>query len=505
MKNSAFRLSLLGTALIVPLLALLAVSVAPPSTADAHPLGNFTVNLYSRLELYSDIIRVHYVLDMAEIPTFQEVDAVDTDGDDAVSDAEKERYAAQMAEDIRGDLYLTANGSPSRLDLLSRELSFPPGQGGLDTLRLTLVFESRSPGSELTVEYQDENYANRIGWREIVVQPADGVTLLQSTAPVEDVSDELRTYPGDLLSRPLDVSEVGFTFIPGTGAAAPEMHARAAEPIEAAPGRPGGAFVSLVSAGDLSLPVLLLALLAALGFGALHALEPGHGKTLVAAYFVGVKGTARHALMLGLTIAVTHTVGVLAIGLVTLYGSKFILPEQLYPWLSLASGLLVVGLGLRLLVSRLPSRNAHMHGHQHHGHSHHQADGDGASLPWKGLVALGLADGLVPSPSTLVVLLAAISLDRIGLGFLLIVAFSVGLAGVLALVSLALVYARRLLAWISSRRWQLRQHPYIGWAFGKVNPTGLLTVLPLGGALVLVTVGLLLTARALSQPGLLGV
>ncbi len=505
MKSAAFRLSLLGTALIVPLLALLAVSVARPSTANAHPLGNFTVNLYSRLELYSDIIRVHYVLDMAEIPTFQELDAVDTDGDDAVSDAEKERYAAQMAEDIRGDLYLTANGSPSRLDLLSQELSFPPGQGGLDTLRLSLVFESRSPGSELTVEYQDENYANRIGWREIVVQPADGVTLLQSTAPVEDVSDELRTYPDDLLSRPLDVSEVGFTFVPGTGAAAPEMHAGAAEPIESAPGRPGGAFVSLVSAGDLSLPVLLLALLAALGFGALHALEPGHGKTLVAAYFVGVKGTARHALMLGLTIAVTHTVGVIAIGLVTLYGSKFILPEQLYPWLSLASGLLVVGLGLRLLVSRLPSRNAHVHGHQHHGHSHHQADGDGASLPWKGLVALGLADGLVPSPSTHVVHHAAISLDRIGLGFLLIVAFSVGLAAVLALVSLALVYARRLLAWLSSRRWQLRRHPYIGWASGKVNPTGLLAVLPLGGALVLVIVGLLLTARALSQPGLLGV
>ena len=106
MKIAAFRYSLLGTVLIVSLLALLAVSVTRPSTADAHPLGNFTVNLYSRLELFSDVIRVHYVLDMAEIPTFREVDAVDTDGDDAVSDAEKDKYAVQMANDIRGDLYL---------------------------------------------------------------------------------------------------------------------------------------------------------------------------------------------------------------------------------------------------------------------------------------------------------------------------------------------------------------------------------------------------------------
>ena len=117
-----------------------------------------------------------------------------------------------------------------------------------------------------------------------------------------------------------------------------------------------------------------------------------------------------------------------------------------------------------------------------------------------------LADGLVPSPSTLVVLLAAISLDRIGLGFLLIVAFSVGLAAVLALFSLALVYARRLLTWLGSRKWRLRQHSHIQRAFGHVSLGGrLLTALPVGGALVLVVVGLLLTARALSQPGLLGV
>ncbi|MFQ6019371.1 MAG: nickel/cobalt transporter, partial [Dehalococcoidia bacterium] len=319
--------------------------------------------------------------------------------------------------------------------------------------------------------------------------------------------------------------EASFTFVPGTGVAAPPVQSAGASATvpETAPERPGGAFSSLITVSDLSLPLLLVSLLAARGFGALHALEPGHGKTFVAAYFVGVRGTARQALILGLIIATTHTVGVLAIGLVTLYGSKFILPEQLYPWLSLASGLLVVGLGLRLLAVRLKwshlwnraaesrrataHEKAHRHGAgSHRGHSHEVTAKDGSPLPWRSLLALGLADGLVPSPSTLVVLLAAISLDRIGLGFLLIVAFSVGLAGVLALVSLILVYARQMLHWLGSRRWPLRSHPYLGWLLGNITPEGrLLTVIPVGGALVLVVVGLGLTVRALSQPGLLGV
>ncbi len=503
MKNSACRLSLLGTALVVTLLVLLAVAVALPSNVAAHPLGNFTVNRYSRLEVYSDVIRIHYVLDMAEIPTFQEMGTIDTDGDGRLDEAEHGRYSAQKAEEIASGLHLAVNGSSSELRLLTHGLSFPPGQGGLDTLRLSLVLEAPASGPELFVEYRDDNYADRIGWKEVVIRPADGVTLGESTASSEDVTDELRSYPSDLLSSPLNVSQASFTFVPGRGATGPPVPQSVSGPV----GEPSAnAFTSLITVKEQTLPVLLVALLAALGFGALHALEPGHGKTLVAAYFVGVKGTARHALLLGLTIAVTHTVGVLAIGLVTLYGSKFILPEQLYPWLGLASGLLVVGLGLRLLASRLPSRKAHAHGHQHHGHSHHRTEEEGSPLPWKGLVALGLADGLVPSPSTLVVLLAAISLDRIGIGLLLIVAFSAGLAAVLAMVSLLLVYARQLLEWLNSRRWRLRRNPYVGWLVGTMSPEGrLLTALPVGGALVLVVVGLLLTLRALLQPGLLAV
>ena len=504
MPRLLLRFAILGSALAASLVALAVVVFARPSTAAAHPLGNFTVNRYSRIELYSNAIRIRYVLDMAEIPTFQEMERIDADGDGEVSDAERDAYATGKAGELLDGLRLTVNGSRAELRPLSRELSFPPGQGGLETLRLGLILESPVSAAEPAVEYTDANYSDRIGWKEIVVRPAEGVRLLDSTASTEDASDELRAYPRDLLSSPLDVREARFTFEPGGGATAPAVQAAVTEPLS---DRSRSGLPSLINVRDLSLPVLLVSLLAALGFGAIHALEPGHGKTFVAAYFVGVSGSVRHALLLGLTVAVTHTIGVLAIGVVTLYGSRFILPEQLYPWLSLASALLVVGLGLRLLIGRLLGRPAHDHAHSHGPQGEHSHERQKQSrLPWRSLLALGLADGLLPSPSTLIVLLAAISLHRIGLGLLLIVAFSVGLAGVLASVSLALVCARRLFDWLSSRRWPLGSHPYAAWLVGTGgSDSRLLALLPTGAALVLVAVGAVLTVRALSQSGLLGV
>ena len=504
MPRPLLRFAILGSALAASLLALAVVVFARPSTAAAHPLGNFTVNRYSRIELYSNAIRIRYVLDMAEIPTFQEMERIDADGDGEVSDAERDAYATGKAGELLDGLRLTVNGSRAELRPLSRELSFPPGQGGLNTLRLALVLETPVSASELFGEYRDDNYADRIGWKEIIVRPTDGVTLFNSTVPPEDITDELRTYPADLLSSPLDVRQAGFRFHPDAGAAAPPVRATAPAPVVSAPERPGGAFVSLISTRDLTLPVLLLSLLAALGFGALHALEPGHGKTFVAAYFVGVRGTVRHALLLGLTVAVTHTIGVLAIGLVTLYGSKFVLPERLYPWLTLASALLVFGLGLRLLAVRLLGGARHHH-HGPGGHDHPESERDPATPPWKSLVALGLADGLLPSPSTLIVLLAAISLDRIGLGLLLIVAFSVGLAAALASVSLALVCTRRLAEWLGARRWPAWGQRYASLLAGGGVGARVLSLGPAVGSLALVAVGLVLMIRALSQPAILGI
>jgi len=514
MRSTAIRSMALVATAILSLAAMLAIGLARPSSAEAHPLGNFTVNRYSRLELYSDAVRLRYVLDMAEIPTFQEMDAIDLDGDGEPSQMEGEAYLAVKAEQIVDNLELSVDGSPKGFELLAREISYPEGQAGLRTVRISLLLEAATGPSGATLEYRDGNYSDRIGWKEVVIGPGAGVELSSSSASSADLSRELTAYPDDLLSSPLDVTAATVIYDASRGAVAPVI-AASLEP-ENAVARAGGGFASLIDTDELTLPVLLLSLLLALGFGAIHALEPGHGKTFVAAYFVGVKGTARQAMTLGLIIAATHTIGVLVIGLITLFGSRFILPERLYPWLSLASGLMILALGVRLIADRsrnwrlrqrffdLIRRRAekhHDHDHGHaHSHSHEKADGP---RPWRSLMLLGLADGLTPSPSALVVLLAAVSLDRIGLGLLLIVAFSVGLALVLTLVCLGLIYMRRFLDWLNARKSGLAVYPYLGWVAANLSSeAGLMRIAPVGGAFALMAVGLVLTIRALSQQDL---
>ena len=182
-----------------------------PQAALAHPLGNFTVNRYSRIEPGAGHIYLRYVLDMAEIPTFQEKAHIDRDGDGQVSDAERATYLADKLEDLKGNLYLSINGLPIPLLTESRDLSFPAGQGGLSTLRLSLLlhgqFGSTDQNEELNLYYRDDNYSQRLGWKEIVVQPGEGVSLLRSTIPQHDQSNELRTYPQDLLTSPPEEHE----------------------------------------------------------------------------------------------------------------------------------------------------------------------------------------------------------------------------------------------------------------------------------------------------------
>lgn len=512
MRVLTARRLLLVMALVVPALAFAGGLALRPHSAEAHPLGNFTINRYSRLELYSDVVRVRYVLDMAEIPTFQEKSSVDADGDGNESAAELAAYAAKKADETASNLHLSVNGEAVPLRALTHDLSFPEGQAGLQTTRLALWLEAPVPARHLSIAFADDNYASRVGWKEMLVRPSGGVEL-PGDVPTEDRSDELTNYPADLLASPLDVRQIDLSFDPGAAAPAPAVAAiPGAEQVpERAPVRAGSAFASLVHAQDITLPVLLLSLLAALGFGALHALEPGHGKTFVAAYFVGTKGTVRQAASLGMIIAVTHTIGVMAIGLVTLFGSRWILPERLYPWLSLASGVMVVALGLRLIVSRGGLRmltqlawrkdGEHTHGQHGHWHDHGHAPPSQDAPPWRSLLALGLADGLTPSPSALIVLLAAISLDRIGLGLLLITAFSVGLAAVLTAVCLGLIFVRRILDRLSTAPAAVARS-MVGRTFQRISESALPRLVPLGGAGALIVAGLILTARALSQPGL---
>jgi nickel/cobalt exporter len=238
-------------------------------------------------------------------------------------------------------------------------------------------------------QYTDRNYKEHLGWREIVVKDGQGVATKNSTVPSSAVSDELRKYPQDMLSSPLDVREARFTLVPG-GPVADGTSGGAAGSLSTgnysfgSNGYVGGLYSwlnSLISFDSASPAVILISLLAALSWGAVHAFTPGHGKTVVAAYLIGDRGTARHAAFLGLTVTLTHTVGVFALGGVAIYLSRYILPEALLPWMGAVSGLLVVAIGLWLLFDRsrglFGSRKAQnakheydAHPHSYHDHSH---------------------------------------------------------------------------------------------------------------------------------------
>ena len=291
---------------------------------------------------------------------------------------------------------------------------------------------------------------------------------------------------------------------------------------------PRSTFTQLVTAQELSVGIILLAMATALGVGAVHALEPGHGKTIVAAYLVGARGTARHAVFLGLVVTASHTAGVFLLGLVTIYASRHVVPERLYPWLGAASGLTIAGLGFWLLLQRFARGfdGGHRHGHarphdhghhhapdhahaadhhhsgdHHHVHVHHRHDAEqhrahhdhgfgnahhhhDAPATLRELFALGITGGIVPCPAALVVLLSAIALRRTGFGLLLIVAFSVGLASVLVAIGLLMVYARRFMARVQGdgpvvRRW-----------------------LPLASAAVITVLGVTIAVQSLMAAGI---
>jgi ABC-type nickel/cobalt efflux system permease component RcnA len=426
--------------------------------AEAHPLGNFSVNHLVALKASADRIELRYLLDQAEIPTFQERGR---------SDAEV--IAAKRAE-VRRAVAVTVDGRRvAPRETGAPRLEHPAGQGGLPTTRVELSFAVPARGAR-RVEVRDGTFPGRVGWRAVVARPGDG-TSVRSTAPSTDPTGGLRRYPKDALTSPRDQRTAALTVRPGDGTLiAPRDPG--GTPATSTDRSGGDGFAGVFADAAAGRGVLLFFLLAALAWGAVHALSPGHGKTMVAAYLVGTRGRARHALALGATVTITHTIGVFALGLVTLALSQYILPEDLYPWLNLVSGLMVLVIGAGVLRSRF--RRARRHHEHHHGHEH---DHD---LSWKGLVGMGASAGLIPCPSALVVLLAAVSQHEIALGLLLIVAFSLGLAGTLTALGLAVVYAGR----ATSR------HSVPAWVG---------TALPALSALVIVVAGIALTAKAVPE------
>jgi nickel/cobalt exporter len=533
--------------------------VAP--AALAHPLGNFTVNRYSGLVLTPGHIQLTYVLDMAEIPTHQELYAIDANGDGIETEAEMQGWADAKTPELLSHVGLTVGGRPVALRMEGHSMRFRSGQAGLPVLYLVATFEGPLPPSG-AVAYNDGNYAGRAGWAEITVASRSGVAIIGSPVPAQSISHELTAYPLDMLASPLKVGSVGFSFHPGAASSRPGA-AHSGPTVSGAPVSSGAGFAGLINR-HLTPMVLGLALALAFGFGAIHALGPGHGKTITAAYLVGSEARTRTAIVAGVAVALMHTVSVLALGFVALELLRSFPTDRVYPWLALVTGVVAFGLGAALLVVRVAARRrgedawgVHTHTHAHaNGHLRNEEHGPlreparelvlvGASAGWgqpttsvstwdhdqddasgddgyleighhrdqslehlrmpppdrprsigthrhsgpdgvriasrRGLMALAVAGGILPSPTAIVVLTGAISYHRIGYGLALIVAFSFGLASALVAVGLLALRVRSAV----SRR--------LG---GRVG-----ALVPLASAAMIMGVGVFFLLRGVAQVG----
>jgi nickel/cobalt exporter len=540
----------------------------------AHPLGNFSISQYSSIRVDKETVEIRYIIDMAEIPTFQEIQ--ETGIVPQAGDSSLDTYLKRKTEMLGGGLILEINGL--RLTLLpeSREIIFPPGAGGLPTMKIGILYKAKlgdARGGEYVLSYRDGNFPGRAGWKEIIAFAGSSASLLNSSVPETDRSSQLNDYPTDLLNSPPQELEAKVTFstavafVSSASTASSRVDSAAREktrPISkvqiphaqvsqsfskiepekqsgdtqiASPtineadsttandnglllqanrqATPRNSFTELIATEKLGLGIILIALGVAVGLGAFHALEPGHGKTLVAAYLVGSRGTVQHAFLLGLIVTAAHTAGVYLLGAVTLYASQYIVPERLYPWLGVVSGVLIAGLGAVLLVRRYLGKDGlsnhhqhhhhldHSHGpaghdHHHHHHDHHRGHGhshdhrhthgdhdDDRQVSFRELLTLGISGGIVPCPAALVVLLSAVSMQRIGFGLLLIVAFSVGLAAVLITIGLLMVSARQFMS-----RFQVNSQLTTRW-------------LPLTSSAFILVFGIALAIQSLQTAGLL--
>jgi ABC-type nickel/cobalt efflux system permease component RcnA len=478
--------------------------VGPAAAAQAHPLGNFTVNHYNGLTLYADRVAVMSIVDAAEIPTAQLRGRVDADNDGTLSSGERADYAVRSCAELRKRLTLSVATAALALRPDGASFVLQPGAAGLETSRLVCrssaaVALSREAS---TVRFADSYLADRIGWHEVTARGV-GVHLVRSPVPATSVSDELRNYPGDLLSSPLDVRAAVIDVQPGAGLST------VARGIDAVPGagpvarlveRLNQTFSNLAGAEHLTLGVGLLAVLVSLLLGASHAALPGHGKTVMAAYLAGKRGTVRDAVVVGATVTATHTLGVLLLGL-ALTTSSSLAGDEIIGDLGVGSGVLVALIGIGLVASAVRRRRGagsglahgqahgheHPHGHSHghgHGHAHSHSHGpDRGRIGRPGLVGMGVAGGLVPSPSALVVLLGAVALGRTMFGVLLVLTYGLGMAGTLTAAGLVAV---RL-----SERWRDR----IG-AMRLARRLGEATPIVTGGLVVVVGMGL--AARSLA-------
>ncbi len=516
-------------------LGLLTAALALP-----HPMGNFSVSHYARFELTARGVELVYVLDLAEIPTFELLRSWQLERSSPRE--QLQAMAEKQAKLWLNQLQIKSDLEPEHPRFVSCELVIGDGAGNLPVARIATRAHLDTAGGSLA--YQDSNFQDRAGWKEIVIVAGEGATLRQASQTSQDVSKGLSQYPPDpTVAPPQDLRAELVWSVERPALASKPPPARISQPVirpipqpKNAPAAPSPATLTAAAAppgtvvrGDFLSKLLhereitpwmmLVGLAAAFVLGGAHALTPGHGKTIVAAYLVGSRGTLKHAAFLGAMVTFTHTISVFALGLATLFLFRWVMPEKITQWLGVISGLSIVAIGLWMAYKRLRAASqhhhsvphhhhaehghthshhhdhdhahdhAHEHGHDHdHAHSHdhdHSQHAHGHShvpdeLSWGGLVALGASGGLVPCESALVLLLAAVALRRVGLGLLLLISFSAGLAMVLIAVGAIVLYAGKLLP--ESKR-------------QKSNP--ILRYAPVASAAIVTIVGLIMTGISL--------
>lgn len=441
------------------------------SIAVAHPLGNFTINHLARITANGSVLRVHYVLDIAEIPAFQIMHG---------ASGSWNRYRAPWTnaelDVVQAGLHVSIDGSPAKLEARSAVSSLRPGAGGLPIIRWVGEFTTALRGAHgHRVAVHDEVYADRrIGWKDVIIG--------SQTEP----TDDLRRYPSALIGTPRRVNAAAFAVLP-SGAIA---HVREQADTSPAAGTLA-AWISPAALSDLfSRPeqtplFVLFTVLAAFGLGALHAVEPGHGKALLAFTLVGARATTRQALVLALSLTVAHTAGVLLLGIVLFAATGFV-SESIYPWITLVSGAAIAVIGARSLAAYVRLRRGITHSHEHgragrHSHTHSPTD-SARPLNFRTAIVAALSGGIAPCPAAIVVLLAALRLHHLGYGLALIVVFSMGLASVLSGLGIGVVHGA---AWLSKRS-----------AYARVANYG-----PLVTALVISVIGASTLASGFRQNG----
>jgi len=514
--------------------------------ALAHPMGNFSVNHYARIAVGSERVTLTYILDFAELPTLELMQQWD------LTDANAQQLEAKArleAPRWLSNLALTSGEARLNPRVRTVESQVTEGAAGMPILRIGVEAEitQLQPG---ILRYKDNNFADRAGWKEVVIRADHGATIAEASNGSYELSRQLTVYPLDPGIVPPQNLEA---FVRWTAISAP---ARPAEPPRPTPQTSvpptlsrvappaGDSFSAAQSSGagsvqagdflsrllkrtDLSGSLLLLGFAVAFGLGAMHALSPGHGKTIVAAYLVGSRGTTKHAFLLGSMVTLTHTISVFALGLGVLFFQQYVVPEKVIPVLGAISGASIVIIGIILLYRRvlalsgdgkehahahaaveememawaggsadhvhdgtlefLPSaarsRSTFVQSHTHDGVTHsHVFPAEGEPITPAGLIALGASGGLVPCPSALILMLSSIALGHTLLGLGLLVSFSTGLAVVLVGIGMLVIYANHLFPRDSG----LRTHPVF-------------RLLPVFSAVVVIIVGVLMTLTSLGM------